>query len=980
MLLGAGVWSQIIIEEIVHLSNGMVRQASRVGHLVFGEDLSRGTSKAYCAVTLTAADASLTKMLGKMWELECYGDTKPMSADDAWCQQNFTDRHYRDADGRYVVTLPINPKAPPLGDSRRAALQQFYRLEGRFKKDPVLAENYIQFMREYEQTGHMIEVDPDLDRGGPCYHIPHHAVKKKFRVVLNASAPTTSGQSLNTIQFVGPRLQADITEIVTNFRKSEIAFCADIEKMYRQVALHPDQWNYQRIFWREDSKLPLKEYWIVRITYGVAASGYNAVRALHQCADDHVHEHPRGAELVKTAFYVDDLLASADTREDALSLKQDTIDLLAKGGFPLAKWISNDPALMEPNSNDNPDAWTLDPDENPSVLGLKWDPRQDHLMIKVKTQPQPRRLTKRQLVSECARIYDPLVLLAPITIVAKMFIKGVWAADIGWYEHIPEEMQARWNAYYAGLPTLAGLRIPRWVGCTADSESQLHIFADASELALGAVAYLVTRSSAGIRSCVLMSISRLAPKAATSMPRLELTAATLAVSLKNKLATSTVCKGADVYYWTDSEIALCWLQKEPSRLKVFVANRVAKIQRNTPIERWSHVRSEHNPADLLSRGMSAKDLLKAQLWWQGPAFIRDAWYTWTPWRAAQAPEHSEDVEAEVRQVANCPISAVLVYKTKPHRQEANLLLRCRTLERLFDATVRVMKMARRWLRRIRQRTTHSSTLADFPGPDDLGAALTCEQRDFALKYWVEHQQRTDFANEYAALSKKQQVRSDSRLRADAPCLVDGLMRVWGRLDNMEADYDVKHPMILDGKSHLATLLIADAHEKLAHGTAAMMRVYLRQRFHIVGGRVAIRKYCHNCLTCARQNAKVPSQMMSDLPAVRVNPAKAFHSTGLDYAGPFSIRRGRGRAMEKAYIAIFVCMVTKAIHVEVANDMTTDAFLAALDRFIAIRAGQVRHIYCDNGRNFVGAERMLREATASWESPETADRAAHYGIT
>lgn len=981
LLLGAGIWAKIIKPEIIHLPNGLVRQASLLGYLVFGDHLSRNTD-AYCAVSLGSADASLTKLIGRMWETERYDEAKPMSAADEWCQHNFADTHYRQPDGRYVVKIPINPDVGPLGESRRSALRQFYQLEGRFKKDPKLAADYIQFMRDYEQLGHMHEVNSEADCDGPRYHIPHHAVrkgKKDIRVVFNASAPTSSGRSLNSIQFTGPRLQADITDIVTNFRSGKVAFCADIEKMYRQIALHPEHWNYQRIFWRENPKDPLKEYWLTRVTYGVTASGYMAVRALQQCADDHGGEYPRAANIVKTAFYVDDLLTSADTCADAIALKNETSALLAKGGFTLAKWISNEPAVLDRDVEPELNEKSLDHEENPSILGLKWDPKDDMLMINVQTRVLPRRITKRQLVSECARIYDPLVFLAAVTITAKLFIKEAWAASIGWDEHIPEGMQQRWDAFHASLNTLVQLRIPRWLGCSAKSISQLHIFADASEIAMGAVAYLVVRNGSEVHSNVLMSISRLAPKAPITIPRMELSAAVLAAQLKGKLKSTTVCTNVDTYFWTDSEIALNWLHKEPAQLKVFVANRVAKIQRNTQVDRWGHVRSAHNPADLLSRGITAKELLTAKLWWQGPNFIRDKSYQWVPWRPVPPKDHAPAIEAEMKPAALEPISAVLVYKTKPSRKEADLLERSATLNALLDATVRVVRIARRWLRRIKARTTQSTTLAEYPGDDGLDTIITSEQKDFALKYWIKQQQLTDFATECEALARKQPVRKDSRIRADSPCLIDGILRVWGRLDNMETNFDTKHPMILNGKNHLTTLLIADAHEKLSHGTAGMMRTYLRARFHIIGGRVAVRKFYRGCLICTRHTAKVPTQMMADLPAVRVNPAKAFYNTGVDYAGPFTVKRGRGQITEKVYAAIFVCMVTKAIHVEVAKDMTTDAFLAALDRFIGIRAGQVRHIYCDNGRNFVGAERALRNAAESWQEDITSARSNDRGI-
>lgn len=197
---------------------------------------------------------------------------------------------------------------------------------------------------------------------------------------------------------------------------------------------------------------------------------------------------------------------------------------------------------------------------------------------------------------------------------------------------------------------------------------------------------------------------------------------------------------------------------------------------------------------------------------------------------------------------------------------------------------------------------------------------------------------------------------------------------------MDASYDRKHPMILDGKSALAKLLVLDAHDKTLHGPINMTRVYLRNRFHIIGARVAVRRCTRSCVVCARHAAIAPTQFMGDLPAVILNVARAFQSTGIDYAGPFRLKQGRGKAQAKAYVAVFVCMAYKAVHLELVSDLTTAAFLAALDRFIAVRAGQVQAIYSDNGTNFVGANRELMEAIDSWSGSEVEQHACKSGIT
>lgn len=587
MLIDSGVWAAIIRDGVVAPPNGMVRQNTMLGHVIFGSEVDRRHENTICAAVTESPD--LTNVLNKLWESENVHEIKPMSAEDEWCQTNFLNTHSRTYNGRYSVKIPLKPANHDLGESRNRARLRFFMLESRLKKDPELAAKYVAFMREYESLGHMRPVQHGLYAGMIMYYIPHHPVVKKFRVVFDASAITSNGKSLNDVQFAGPKLQADLVETVINFRAGKYAFSADIIKMFRQVEISQDQWNLQRIFWRETPEAELKEYWLTVVTYGMASSAYNAVRALIQCAADHVNEHPEGAKIVNTCFYMDDMLACADSISEAKHAKEDVTALLEKGGFKLDKWVSNAQVLIDDDKHVQEKV--LAPEDSPSVLGLKWDHRADHLMINLRHRPQPANMTKRQLASSCAALFDPLKLLSPVTIAAKCFLKNVWDLKIGWDEEIPDDLQQQWRAYYDELQCLAQLRVPRWIGMSKESRMELHIFTDASNIAYGAAAYIVARNGSDVQSNLIMSVSKLAPKTPITIPRLELSAAVAGVQLLNQLKTTTVCRDAEVYLWTDSEVVLHWLSKPISQLKVFVANRVTKILRHTAIKQWNHVKS-----------------------------------------------------------------------------------------------------------------------------------------------------------------------------------------------------------------------------------------------------------------------------------------------------------------------------------------------------------------------------------------------------
>jgi hypothetical protein len=188
---------------------------------------------------------------------------------------------------------------------------------------------------------------------------------------------------------------------------------------------------------------------------------------------------------------------------------------------------------------------------------------------------------------------------------------------------------------------------------------------------------------------------------------------------------------------------------------------------------------------------------------------------------------------------------------------------------------------------------------------------------------------------------------------------DGFLRVGGRLSASDLPYDQKHPMLLPQKHQLTDLIVRDAHHNTLHGMTQLMTTWIRKQFWVFNLKKEIRRCTYQCITCTRHRATVIEQKMSDLPATRVRPGRPFQTTGIDYGGPFLVKswNGRGSKFYKAYISLFVCFSTKAIHIELVSDLTTEAFLAALRRFVA-RRGKPASINSDNGTNFVGASKEL----------------------
>lgn len=482
-------------------------------------------------------------------------------------------------------------------------------------------------------------------------YIPHHALAadKKFRVVFNGSAASSTAMTFNETQCAGPRLQGELFELIHQFRRGKIAMSGDIKKMFRQVRIAPEQYDKQRIFWRESPKHLLKEYQLTVVTYGLKCSPYLSVKAMQQCGKDHAGEFPMAARAIANKFYMDDYLDSVDTLEEAQETRKQVEASLRKGGFELTKWAASDPAVLK--MNEQQAAKDFGEEKPTSVLGLRWQPSDDMIKFNIRKEFYDERhvVMKRVVASEGARLYG---YLSPAMIVVKMIVQDIWREGPDWEEPVSSEISHRWQNLRQDILNAAYISIPRWIGMTATTSVQLHVFCDASKRALGVAMYTRivenTEETAMVR--LVMAQSKVAPRDVMSIPRLELEACKIGAKSAQRVAESFGVNPKEIRYWTDSEVCLWWLRKSPHEQKVFVSHRVAQVQELTDTAQWSHVPSEHNPADMITRGMTMMQLKEAKAWWEGPAFLASAaecWPKWTPDQSINVKGVTEMIKPKV---------------------------------------------------------------------------------------------------------------------------------------------------------------------------------------------------------------------------------------------------------------------------------------------------------------------------------------------
>ena len=456
-----------------------------------------------------------------------------------------------------------------------------------------------------------------------CY-LPHHAVIKiasettKVRVVFDALAKTSTKISLNEVFLIGPTIQTTIFEQVLRFRTHKYVITADIEKMYRQVLVHPDDRTFQKIFWYHKNQR--RTFQLNTVTFGTACAPFLAIRTLQQLARDEEKDFPRASKILLRDFYVDDLVSGANSIEEILAIRDEMIGLLGRGGFVIRQWVSNHTSIL----NDiEKKIFNLDCviKEKPvqKTLGIIWDSQRDILSYTVGVKDARNVSTKRQLLSEISKIFDPLGLLGPVGLYAKVLIQDCWKAKITWDESLPQEIHTKWKAFSEELSNLQEFTVSRKFLGDNPTKIEFHGFCDASLHGYGACLYVRSQDAKGVVAVnLIFSKSRVAPLRGITTPRLELCAASILKKLCVESKAQVEFPIKKVTFWSDSTIVLCWLKKAPHSLRTFESNRVADTQSLGDQVQWKHVKSEDNPADALSRGQLPSEFIKNRLWSAGP--------------------------------------------------------------------------------------------------------------------------------------------------------------------------------------------------------------------------------------------------------------------------------------------------------------------------------------------------------------------------
>ena len=887
-----------------------------------------------------------------LWKQEQLG-IKPMeeNVDHTKAWELFLESITRDSTtGQYTVRLPYNEKKHLISDNIPKAAARTYRQQELMIKNKAYGEAVVSAKEDMATNDYIEKVDMSQPTGEVVYYMPFRGIIKtasdttKCRLVMDASSkPSSSHVSLNQALYQGPNLIIELSFLLLRFMLGMFATIADIEKAFLRIIIAPCDRDALRFFWFVDPWDPgsqLVTYRFKAVMFGSAASPFQLAAVLtvlirDECTNRQVQK------ALQNRIYVDDVTFSHNLQSTMLEFFLVATDTLKKGTFNLRQWASNSPQLMDK-------ARERGVAKNSSivkVLGMVWNINDDTLGFNTDVSWDSI-FTKRSALRFCNQIFDPLGWLSPILIRLRLFIQKLWQEQIPWDKsfELIKDFKEKWTNLVSQAQIAAKRKLHRKAVWTENS--QIHIFSDASKDSYGTVVYLRTPPCPEYPKGdvhLVCSKSKVKPlDGKQTIPRLELSGMVLAAHQVPYLTKAwDLPNNSNFHIWCDAKVVLHWMEKQDIK-ETYVNNRVAQV-RDLCEDHWESIKLHYvptdlNPADIITRQQKAEEFVNNETWWHGPTWLLNEsdWPT-TDHTYCMYPDGKPiKIETKALATVTVPFKDSII----SHFKQGN-----------FHSNMRVTAyILRAFLRPPYPRVSKTNATTfhrDLVPKDELINAKTIA---------IRLMQKESFPRQLALLRGGKPVNKGPLKRLNLYLDDKHIIRCRHRLDNLPGNEI--HPMLAHGYHPFTIGYIRCKH---VHVNCSSRQHTLHSiRKEIEGPKLtsAIKKVVWACDLCRILRARpyaYPQQ--PPLPRERLLCQRPFAVCGIDYSGPHYVKQGR--ASLKVWIALFTCMVSRAIHLEIVPDLTSKTFLQVLQT-MSWKKSPPKVLLSDNATCFAGANKILKE--------------------
>ena len=796
------------------------------------------------------------------------------------------------------------------------ALAFLHRLTERLKEKGML-EACNKVVEAAIANGYYEVVETNPTKG---HHIPTFFVEQPNSTstpVRHVIAANMGNPPLNSQLETGINLLADLPTLIRRFRAHKTGLTADISKAYHQLVVREEDRDFMKMLWFRNGELITLR--LARIPFGTCLAPFQLFATLFKHLTTHEHED---AKPLNDVLYNDNVVTSV--KQNELDYALNAVAILGDGGFTLRKFSTNSEPLQKELEQRN--LLNIAERETTRVLGMKWDLKEDTLSFCRPSVPTDNeKVTRRSILHQLPRHYDPIGIMSPILIPGVNFISQMCDKKYDWDEPLSEEDATRWKNIYAEVQKAMEFKgVPRHHDFDPEKPVRLHVFSDASTSWGGVSAYLTQEG----KSALVAAKAKIPPKrlrvSGITVPRRELEALTVGAKIMAKLLDTykPIYGNIEPHMYSDSEIVLNWVVND-GKVNAFVDNRVRQIKELTPNVPLHYVNTADNPSDPVSRGMTAEEYLDPNhLYWTGPALM-----------------HMAEIPPFKPSKSDLLKSITLTASANPAPSILNLVEvdKCQSLAEVKRRLAAVITCTRRWRK---QEPLNARAMAKH-----VTMELIKAEQQATIPQVVEY-------------LKTQEGPRPSSVHPFSLFLKEGIVRVGGRLGNANLPFAHRYPIYLTRDSPLFALRVMEFHQIALHSGHGVTRAKMQREYWIPRSSRAIKSIIRSCYRCKRASGP-PFRwpQAPDLPEERVNPATPYNVIGCDLTGHFLVQTEHGT--EKVYVALFSDTSTRHISVEVLDNMETTTFLASLRRHSATH-GTPQKIISDRATYFIKSSSVLGE--------------------